>query len=105
MATTKAKTEDKVTEVTEATEAAKKAANDPNRRVKVKLFKDSGKYREPLFVRVNDYTAIIPRGVVVEIPYFVACHLEETQKQDANTAMLIVNQSRMAAEMDQQLSR
>lgn len=68
---------------------AEESPDDPSRRVKVRLFKDNGRYKEPLFVRVNDYTAQIPRGVTVEIPYFVAKHIEEMTAQDERTAMLV----------------
>ena len=64
-------------------------ANDPKRRVKIKLFKDNGRYREPLSVSVNDYEAVIQRGVEVEVPYFVAKHLEEVAAQDEATAAMI----------------
>ena len=64
-------------------------ANDPKRRVKIKLFKDNGRYREPLSVSVNDYEAVIQRGVEVEVPYFVVKHLEEVAAQDEATAAMI----------------
>lgn len=63
--------------------------NDPNRREKIRLFKDSGKYSQPYHVSVNDYDAIIQRGVEVEVPYYVAKHLEEIAEQDAATANMI----------------
>lgn len=72
--------------------------NDPNRRVKIKLFKDGDKYSEPLYVAVNGYNAQIQRGVTVEVPYYVAKHLEECQKQDEHTAMLI---SQLESEFEQ----
>ena len=71
---------------------------DPTRRVTVKLFKDNDRYKEPLFVSVNDYRAAIPRGVTVEIPYYVAKHIEETTLQDESAAMLI---SEMTNEYDE----
>lgn len=63
--------------------------NDPNRRVKIKLFKDNDRYSQPYTVSVNDYTAVIQRGVEVEVPYYVAKHMEEIADQDAATAMMI----------------
>lgn len=69
--------------------AAYDKENDPNRRVKIKLFKDNGKYKDPLFVSVNSYRAAIPRGVEVDVPYFVAKHIEEMLAQDQQTAELI----------------
>jgi hypothetical protein len=69
--------------------AAKAAENDPNRRVKIKLFKDDGKYKDDLFVSVNDYTAKIRRGEWVSVPLYVAKHIEEMAAQDESTAVLI----------------
>ncbi len=63
--------------------------NDPNRRVKIKLFKDNDRYSQPYSVSVNDYNAVIQRGIEVEVPYYVAKHLEEIAAQDAATAMMI----------------
>ena len=63
--------------------------NDPNRRVKIRLFKDNDKYSQPYHVSVNDYNAIIQRGVTVEVPYYVAKHMEEIAEQDAATANMI----------------
>ena len=71
--------------------------NDPNRRVKIKLFKDNDRYSQPYTVSVNDYTAVIQRGVEVEVPYYVAKHREEIADQDAATAMMI---GKMTAEWD-----
>lgn len=71
--------------------------NDPNRRVKIKLFKDNDRYSQPYTVSVNDYTAVIQRGVEVEVPYYVAKHMEEIADQDAATAMMI---GKMTAEWD-----
>lgn len=78
----------------EAAEAANKPAaeavnNDPNRRVKIKLFKDNDKYSQHYHVSVNDYNAVIQRGVTVEVPYFVAKHMEEISAQDEATATMI----------------
>ncbi len=78
MATEKTKTEQKTIDPI-----------DPMSNVQIKLFKDSGKYKDPLFVSVNDYRAVIPRGQVVTIPYYVAKHLEEMFAQDENTSALI----------------
>lgn len=83
----KAKKPGKATASAPAPQAA--AGNDPKRRVKIKLFKDNNRYKEDLFVRVNGYTAMIPRGKEVEVPYFVAKHIEEMTQQDASTAAMV----------------
>lgn len=62
---------------------------NPRRRVKIRLYRDNNKNRDPLLVSVNDYTALIKRGVTVEVPYFVAKHIEEMAEQDAATVAMI----------------
>ncbi len=62
--------------------------NDMKRRVKIRVESGIGQ-REPLTVRVNDYTAIIKRGVTVEVPYFVALAIQESQDADVQTSMRI----------------
>lgn len=62
---------------------------EEKRRVKIKLFKDNDKYRDALYVSINNYNAQIPRGVEVDVPYYVAKHIEEMERQDAHTAALI----------------
>ena len=57
--------------------------------VRIKLFKDNGRYNAPVFVGLNEYTALIPRGVEVSVPYAVARMLEESQAQDAATALMM----------------
>ena len=62
---------------------------DPHAMVSIQLFKDNNRYKEPLYVSVNDYSAQIQRGVSVQVPYFVAKHIEEMNAQDAATAMML----------------
>ncbi|MFZ5975206.1 MAG: hypothetical protein ACOYU3_07340 [Bacillota bacterium] len=64
-------------------------ANDPRRPVQIKLFKDNDKYKEALYVNINDYNALIPRGQVVTVPYYVKMHIEEMLAQDQATASMI----------------
>ena len=64
--------------------------------VRIKLFKDNGRYNAPVFVGLNEYTALIPRGVEVSVPYAVARMLEESQ--DAATALMM---TRMAGEFEE----
>ena len=77
----------------EAAEAAAKPAepvvnNDPHRRVKITLSLGRG---DQLYehVSVNDYNAVIRRGEEVEVPYFVAKHLQEMKEQDRRTTLMI----------------
>lgn len=57
--------------------------------VKVKLFKDNDKYKDPLYVSVNGNRFIVPRGVEVEIPDYVAEVIERSMAQDEQTALTI----------------
>lgn len=66
--------------------------------VRIKLFKDNGRYNAPVFVGLNEYTALIPRGIEVSVPYAVARMLEESQAQDAATALMM---TRMAGEFEE----
>ncbi|MFW5651964.1 MAG: hypothetical protein ACOCNC_11420 [Acetivibrio ethanolgignens] len=53
--------------------------------VTIRLFKDNGKYKDDVFVGVNDKRYQIKRGIEVEVPRFVAEVLENSQKQDDET--------------------
>jgi hypothetical protein len=64
------------------------AAADPQRMVKIKLHKDKRSGRG-LFVNVNNHSYFIPRGEVVEVPYYIAAAIENTIAQDENTARMI----------------
>lgn len=57
--------------------------------VEVKLFKDNDKYKEPVFVGVNGETIAIERGVRVQIKRKFAEVLDNSDKQDYETAKLI----------------
>lgn len=57
--------------------------------VEVKLFKDNDKYKEPVFVGVNGDTVAIERGVRVQIKRKFAEVLDNSDKQDYETAKLI----------------
>ena len=59
------------------------------KRVKIKLFKDNGNYRDDVFVSVNGRDFLIKRGEEVSVPDYVAEVLENSIKQERNTASLI----------------
>ena len=59
------------------------------RKVKIKLFKDKDKYSEDVTVVVNGNTFRIPRGVEVEVPYYVAEVLRNSEKADEETEIKI----------------
>ncbi len=72
-------------------EAGKQATvdeNDLKRRVKIRIESGIGQ-RDPVVVRVNDYSAIIKRGVTVEVPYYVALSIQESQDADVRTNLRI----------------
>lgn len=60
-----------------------------NEYVEVKLFKDSGKYKDDVFVSVNGETVLIQRGVRVKIKRKFAEALDNSELQDYETAELI----------------
>ena len=87
MATKKA-AENAVEEVkTEEVKTEVKAPKaDAARKVKLRLFRDSNQYKESLFVAVNGESYMIPRGVEVEVPYYIAEVIENSLKEDQKTA-------------------
>ena len=62
--------------------------------VKIKLFKDGGKYKDDVFVCINGRSCQVQRGVEVEVPVEVAYVLEQSSNQDNATANLIDQLSR-----------
>ena len=70
--------------------AAEVVNNDPKRRVKIIIELDKHD-KEPVYVSVNDYTAVIKRGVEVEVPYFVYKHIQEMKHQNMLTIRMIGN--------------
>ena len=58
-------------------------------KVRIKLFKDNGRYKGDLFVSVNGVNYKIRRGVEVEVPRAVPEVLEHSQRQDDLTAARI----------------
>lgn len=71
--------------------AEEKAAYDAymNEEVEVKLFKDNDRYRDPVFVGCNGETIAIQRGVRVKIRRKFAEILDNSDKQDYETGLLI----------------
>ncbi|MCI5731193.1 MAG: hypothetical protein MR304_06590 [Eubacterium sp.] len=68
---------------------AKRKNEDPKRLVKVKLFKDKDKYSDDVTVVVNGTTFRIQRGVEVEVPFYVAETLRNSEKADQETETMI----------------
>lgn len=70
----------------------------PAKTVKIKLFKDNGMYKDPVFVAVNGHKFIVPRGVEVEVPEYIAEVLETSFRQDQATAEQIMMLEKKFAE-------
>ena len=58
-------------------------------KVRIRLFKDNGRYKRDLFVSVTGVNYKMRRGVEVEVPRAVAEVLEHSQRQDDLTAARI----------------
>lgn len=70
-----------------------------NEYVSVKLFKDNGKYKEPVYVAVNGQNCVIKRGEWVKIKRKFALVLDQSEVQDLRTAeMMEAESSKYAAE-------
>jgi len=61
--------------------------------VEVKLFKDNGKYKDDVFVGVNGESIAIKRGERVKIKRKFAELLDNSDKQDYETSLLIERKS------------
>ena len=57
--------------------------------VTIKLFKDNGRYRDDVYVSVNDRSFLIKRGVEVTVPRFVEQALKNSLSQDEYVASLV----------------
>jgi len=57
--------------------------------VTIKLFLDSGEYRDPVFAAVNGKTYLIQRGQEVDVPESVAEVLENAVRQQAAADALV----------------
>lgn len=61
----------------------------PDTLVPVYLFKDSGKYKDDVFVAVNGESCLIQRGKQVMVKKKFADVLQRSAEQDAKTAEMI----------------
>lgn len=66
---------------------SKSATAETTDRVPVKLFRDSGRYTEDVFVCVNGHPYIIKRGETVMVPPAVAEALRNAEDQREKAAM------------------
>lgn len=89
----------------EETEAVDETAAvpSPDDLVEVMLFKDSGKYKDDVFVAVNGVGCLIKRGEPVKIKRKFAEVLQNSMKQDQSTAELIEYEANRFREAEKQL--
>lgn len=52
-------------------------------KVRVRLFRDEYRYKDPLYVAVNGKNWVIKRGVDVELPKYVADFIEQQMTEEA----------------------
>ncbi len=67
-----------------------------NELVSVKLFKDSDRYKDDVFVAVNGVGMIVPRGTEVQIPRKYAIALQNSEAQDSFAAKHCIELSKSA---------
>ncbi len=77
----------------------------PAEMVKIKLFKDNGQYKDPVFVAVNGHKFIVPRGVEVEVPDYIAEVLTNSFEQDQATADQLMELERKFREDTKKLDK
>ena len=70
-------------------EEAKKAEEYWNEEVEIQLFKDSGKYKDDVYVAVNGQNCLIQRGKPVRVKRKFAEALRRSLEQDNETADMI----------------
>lgn len=70
-------------------EEAKKAEEYWNEEVEIQLFKDSGKYKDDVYVAVNGENCLIQRGKPVKVKRKFAETLRRSLEQDNETADMI----------------
>ena len=70
-------------------EEAKKLEEYWNEEVEIQLFKDSGKYKDDVYVAVNGENCLIQRGKPVKVKRKFAEVLRQSMEQDNETADMI----------------
>lgn len=83
----------------------KSNVNQAEELVTVELFKDNGKYKDPLLVCVNGESCMIQRGVPVQIKRKFIWAIEQSQFQDKQTAQMIEREASAFADAERRLAR
>ena len=60
-----------------------------NEYVDIRLFKDNGKYKDPLYVGINGQNCMIPRGEFVRVKRKFALLIEQSELQETRAAEAI----------------
>lgn len=81
----------KKTDAAPAAEAKKGSWED--QKVRVRLFKDTERYKDDVTVIHNGRAWKIKRGVDVEVPMYIALILQQSLTQDERTALMIQRES------------
>ena len=76
---------------------------DPYEPVTVMLFKDNGKYKNPVFVGINGKNYLVERGKQVQVPRCVAEVLEHSAEQDSSATKFMEQTMNRFAEMMEKL--
>ena len=76
---------------------------DPYEPVTVMLFKDNGKYKNPVFVGINGKNYLVERGKQVQVPQCVAEVLNHSAEQDSSAIKFMEQTMNRFAEMMEKL--
>lgn len=94
-------------EVSEVVEAPKIVEGSPEwyeEEIEIRLFKDNGKYKEPLFVALNGQSLLIERGKRVKVKRKFAEIIEQSLDQDEYANSIIEKNVREYEKNQAQLS-
>ena len=90
------KKQEAMQDTAEKNETVQENAQEEKDTVVIRLFKDSHRYSEPVFVGVNGETDLVQRGVPVEVPKAVAEVLQHSEEME-NAAMEKITAAEAAA--------
>lgn len=83
--------------------AAEKEKEYANELVEIELFKDSGKYKDDVFVAVNGVGCLVQRGKKIKIKRKYAEAIENSLKQDKKTSDFLDLKSRELQDAESKL--
>lgn len=71
-----------------STEAVTPVDPELEKTVRIKLFYDGDRYKDPVFVGINGKNFLVQRNKWVEVPRYVANVIAQSEDQDARTNMM-----------------